>query len=355
MGNGLNKTEQSQAFYWSLVVTDIVTFILNILVLAMFLCFREKLLGSNHNRILCSMALADALVGIFGNNLGVLLLLKKKSVYYKLLGNVPLFSCMFVSILSLILLTVDRLIAIKRPHIYGSANYRNMLFRLIIATWIFPGLIIIQNSLIYLYISSKQELIVRSSLFTAFFAVGVLVLIVSNSFLFVAIRGYAKRYAARSKFSNVDIRGEKSSADHSYTGSETQDNNTSGPFSKYIASTEELSVGNAMNKNDENSNCQKKGKRRKRKISKHQELKQTSLICLLSVVLFILLWLPLAGYRFCYATGIKMGIPWLRRLALCLTIANSFFNPIIYLLVKKEFRTYIKRLICKLNPFKGSN
>lgn len=295
------------------------------------------------------MALGDALVGLFGINLGVLLLLEKEKVYYKLFGNIPIFSSIFVSVLSLVLLTVDRLIAIKKPYLYTSNRYTKIVLGFIVLTWFVPGLIIVQQSLIFIKDDNgiATELMVRSYLFVAFFIVGVIILIGSNWILFLRIRGYVKSLS-KSVSQGRKLKGE-SGTDHNDTmWNHGEVRPAASPQGKSeINLAQDLSIakrpgtGGRISPNIGPKNVQTS-------LTRKQELKNTSLLCLLTVVLFILSWLPLAGYRFCYAAGIGQNIPWLRRLSLCLTIANSLFNPVIYLLVRKEFRRYLKNLILRM-------
>ena len=334
-------------FYLALIAISALTIQLNATVLLMFVYFRARLLRNTHNRILCSMVLGDTFVGLFGINLGVLLQLGKDATYYKLLGNIPIFSSIFVSIFSLILLTVDRLIAMKRPYLYTSQFYKKLILKVIVLTWIIPCLIIIQQSLIYVGVESKTELKVRSFIFVAFFLIGVIVLVWSNAILFVGIRGYIKNLTdtqsrqlqMKAESSNDDNRSDSNPRENeahvlSHAELHTKQG-TSAKLRKPVAVEKRICPSPQPNSAAYN-------------LTRRQELKNTSLLCLLTVLLFILSWLPLAGYRFCYATGIGGGIPWLRRLSLCLTIANSLINPIIYLLVRKEFRAYLKNLLFAL-------
>lgn len=332
----MNKAQQSLAFYWSLIILDALTFLLNFLTCIMFVRFRKRLLASTHNRILFSMALADALVGIFGTSLGVLLLLKQTSLYYKIAGNIPMFSSLFISVLSLVLLTVDRLVAVKVPFKYTSAGYRRLINKLLIASWIIPAIITIQQSLIFVYDSSKQELVVRSILFSVFFVIGTFALIISNSTLIFGIRRY---------FSKVDTRL------HSRPSASAP------PASKSVYELEDQSVASEVIRedrpiakvelsivNEEKVSKPDKTQGRRGTTSRRSELKQTSLFCLLIVTLFLTLWMPLAVYRVCYAAGKSLNIAWLRRLALCLSVINSLLNPVMYFLVKKELRKYMRRM-----------
>ena len=334
-------------FYWALSGISTLTIQLNGCMLAMFIRFHKRLLRSTHNRILCSMALGDCLVGVFGVNLGVLLLLNKERTYYKLLGNIPIFSSIFVSILSLILLTMDRLLAMKKPHFYTSFRYRKIVFKTIVMTWIIPGLIYLQQTVLLIKDTDRNntELKIRSFLFTAFFMVGAMVLVWSNSLLFVGIRAYIK------SLSEVGLQRGISNMEDSTHNTERpgEDIKTvahaQGKVDPYltlrISPAQLPDIGGRISPNTMPT------KRMRCRLAKENEIKNTSLLCLLTFIVFICTSLPLAAYRFCYAIDGKIDIPWLRRLSLCLTITNSLLNPVLYLLVRKEFRAYLKRMILK--------
>eukprot|EP00795_Rhopilema_esculentum_P013473 gene13473-4352_t len=301
----------------------------------MFVRFRRRLLASTHNRILFSMALADTLVGIFGTSLGALLLLKQNSLYYKIFGNIPMFSSLFISVLSLALLTLDRLIALKRPFQYSSPKYRRLITRLLIFFWVVPIIISVQQIIVFIYLSSKYELTVRSILFSGFFLLAALVLICSNGFLISSIKKHFS--VVRSRFSKqsgaTTVVDEESPTDYAPKGVrksvvlELQESQQK--CKRTAASGSDGQIGSSI-----------RGIRR-------LELKQTSMFCIAIVTLFLLFWLPLAAYRTCYAAGITLNISWLRRFALCLTVLNSLLNPVLYFLVKRDLRKYLKRtFIC---------
>lgn len=339
----MNKAEQSKAFYWSLVGLGLSAFVINLLTVVVFVRFRKKLLESNHNRILCSMAVADALVGCFSTSLGALLLTKSPVIAYKLAGNIPLFSSMFVSVMSLTLLTSDRLMAVKKPFIFGSTSYRRGILKCLVVIWVVPGLIIIEQSMVFFFTSKDTELMVRSVFVAVFFTCGAALLIVVNGMLFIGIREYISRIKDREKKSvygetsfsvkqnSVDISKQNPPRDRLSTVMESHHENTQ--------------VCGANNKIDITDR-----RRKSARLSRGQELKRTSIACILIVVLFILTWIPLSAYRFAFVLGVKLMIAWLRRTALCLTIANSIMNPFIYFLFKKDFRSYfIQMITCRVS------
>ena len=362
VSNTIKNVDMSLAFSWSLIVIDTLTILLNGLIFMMFICFRQRLLRSTHNRILCSMALGDTCVGVFGISFGVTLLLTDEAILYKLLGNIPIFSSIFVSSLSLIVLTVDRLVALKKPYVYTSLFYKKLVVKLIVLTWIIPGIIIVLQILLYVK-ETDTELTIRSFIFVAFFLAGMITLVYSNIILFLGIRAFAKRMqevAIGTEGHNI-----QSSADNSYTEDSNGDARRDGEvrLGALIQCGESKTKRKALNKVDvelaptasargnisktrPSANCRRTSYMQNQ-VTKRQELKITSIICLLTVSVFIILWLPLSAYRFTYAIGKMLQISWLRRLCLCLTIINSLVNPLIYLLVRKEFRSYLKKMVRK--------
>lgn len=339
----MNKVQQQLSFYWSLLILDVFTFVFNLTTSIMFIKFRRRLLVSTHNRILFSLSLADTLVGIFGFSLGALLYFKQPSSIYKLAGNIPMFSSLFGSVLALVLLTIDRLVAVKKPFMYSSRSYRRLITRLIIVTWIVPALVTINQALIFIYLSSKKELIARSVLFAVFFILAAAVLIVFNLFLIVSLN----RHFSKTRVRAVPVKSANSfqtcyeSEKYSIEKCETSvipANVTSDPVDSIV----QLAAKEVLEATSNASNAIARAP--KKKVSMRTDLKQTSIFCVLLVLLFIIFWAPLTVYRCYYAVGISLKIAWLRRLALCLTIANSLLNPVFYFFAKKELRKYLLQL-----------
>lgn len=311
---------QSTIFYWSLILISALSGIINTAVLRMFVKFRKELLPTSaQNRILCSLCFADALVGIFGSILGALLLTGKSSSAYKLAGNIPLFSFMFASVLSLALLTGDRLMAVKRPFVYGTSGYLRKINRLLMAVWCVPLLLIAQQILIFLKISSATELRVRSLFFVVFFCIGSTMLCLTNSMLYYWIRDYSeKRKAMNQRATTVAC--------------------NAGEVPASVALTQAITVIN------ENKTGHSKPTHNRTQSCVARELRQTSLLCVVIVTSFLLLWTPLAVYRLMYALGATLNLPWLRRMCLCFTISNSLLNPAIYFAFKRKLRLHFLKM-----------
>eukprot|EP00112_Aurelia_sp_Birch-Aquarium-sp1_P008414 Seg1926.2 transcript_id=Seg1926.2/GoldUCD/mRNA.D3Y31 product="5-hydroxytryptamine receptor 1F" protein_id=Seg1926.2/GoldUCD/D3Y31 len=362
----MSKDLQTAIFKSCLVILSTCTAIINLLTFAMFIKFRKKLLRLNtHNRILCSMSLADALVGCFGATLGILLSADSPKIYYKLAGNIPLFSCMFASVSSLAILTADRLVALKRPHAYGTSEYNRLNIKMIAATWVVPLLVNILQTIIYVEASADKELMVRGIVFSVFFSVGVVTLIVSNLVLYLGVRKYVKEKEAMLSLRSLrDTSATKKSARKT---SATKRNQISeigqeDKIGHLAGSDNAVTLGGVATEQVEMSSItfpdtpesRKKHavaeKKRSRTGKKNRELRQTSLLCVLVVTSFVAFWTPLAVYRLCFAVGTALKVTWLRRLALCLTITNSLLNPGIYFIFRQRFRVYfVKLFICDNN------
>ena len=310
-------------FQWSMVIISISTGLINFLVLRMFAKFRTTLLQNNvHNRILCSLCFADSLVGTFGTILGVLLLTRSPPSAYKLAGNIPLFSCMFASVISLALLTADRLVAIKRPFMYGTPTYLRCINRLLFATWCVPLYITLQQVVIFLTVSSAKELQVRSLLFVIFFCVGSASLFVTNAMLYYSIRRYSVK---RKSIGQTTVKATRDAGELSARIAAPQPTNIADAPATSSASQSSKSAKNA-------------------KSTVERELRRTSILCIVIVTTFLLLWTPLAVYRFLYALGESLSLAWLRRLCLCLTVSNSLLNPAIYFYFRRKLRMHFVKL-----------
>eukprot|EP00112_Aurelia_sp_Birch-Aquarium-sp1_P008416 Seg1926.4 transcript_id=Seg1926.4/GoldUCD/mRNA.D3Y31 product="Kappa-type opioid receptor" protein_id=Seg1926.4/GoldUCD/D3Y31 len=275
------------------------------------------------------MSLADAFVGCFGITLGILLIIDSPQDYYKLAGNIPLFSSMFVSVGSLALLTADRLVALKRPHFYGTEYYKCLNLRLIVLTWVIPLLINIQQTVIYLETGWKKELQVRGMIFGAFFGIGATTLAVSNILLYFAVRKYLKEREAmlpKKEVSEADFRNDERTVLNrsNILGTECEES-----FAMSMVIDPDTSESRMQHSADRKYN---------RTIKKNQELKQITFLCIVVVSTFVVLWTPLAVYRLYHAAGRSMESKWRKRLGLCFAVTNSLLNPGIYFMFRKRFR-----------------
>ena len=332
----------STLFHGSLITISTFTFLINAVTIAMFLRFRKQLLRKNpHFRVLCSLCFADALVGCFGVSLGAHLVAKSSRTAYKLAGNIPLFCCMFASIGSLSLLTANRLLALKRPHSYGSASYLRRSSKVIAAIWIFPFFIYIQQVVIFLSIRSETELRTRGIISLAFFAAAAVCLIVANSVLCLGIKNRINKARLEDGIRGNNI---------------TQRPGPGKPCSEENGAevSSQLSLDESNHSNFECSAVESKGHRQRKgassevqnshKLRPRRKAIQISIVCVTIVGLFLILWSPLIVYRTLYTANVHLNNKLLRRLSLCLTISNSFLNPMIYLWKDTKLRKYFKKM-----------
>ena len=173
-----------------------------------FIRFRKKLLyksgcstryglfSTHHNRLLFSMALGDLLVGVLTILYGCLLNSGQSRIIYKLCSVIPLFGTMFVSILSVVFITVDRAIALTCPLRYCKWITSTRVKQMIAMSWILPLFITIIETIIYLTKEAGTELKVRNCILISFFLLGFTILIVSNTVLISKVKNLSvSRYA----------------------------------------------------------------------------------------------------------------------------------------------------------------
>ena len=295
---GSNK--EKTAYFYSLLVVNSGGLIINILAVRMFLKFRSELLSTNNNKLLFSMAVADLSVSIFGIA-GAFLFhyaaAEKVSVnIWKLAGILPLFGSFFMSIFALGVMSFDRLIAVAYALRYQSimTEFRTKL--LIVSTWVTAAFIVIIQSVIFHCTSVEIELKVRTSLLTTFFLAGAIILIVANRKLYVVIRRKQHQIAVSndSEVSSIDLK---------------------------------MIQWRRASLNPQRTNI------------------SNSLICIWMTAIFIACWFPITVY---YVLRRNPRFPASRTvvtIATCLASVNSFLNPMVYLLKRKEFRKRFARFL----------
>ena len=243
---------------------------------------------------------------------------------------------MFASVGSLGLLTADRLVALKRPHFYGTKHYKRLNLKLIVLTWVIPLLINIQQTVIYIETGLRTELKVRGMIFGAFFGIGATTLAVSNTLLYFAVRKYLKEREA------MLLKKENSNADFSY-GERAVLNRSNIPGTECEKS---FAMSMVIDPDTSENRTQHSADRKyNRTIKKSQDLRQITFLCIVVVATFVVLWTPLAVYRLYHAAGRSLQSEWRKRLGLCFTITNSLLNPGIYFLFRKRFRVYFVQLL----------
>ena len=288
------------AFAVSLITVGSLVLVANVIVVAMFIRFRRRLLGKIKNILLFSMSVADLCVGCAGILGGIIFYFQSTGqasvTAYKIGGLLPLFGSFFMSMLSLGILTTDRLVSIKYAVRYTVVITKTRIIRLIIASWLTVSGIIAILGILFFTVSAWIELRVRALLLGILFIIGSIILSISNSYLYLAIRSRNKQRATKAVSTPVD----KSAVDKK---SQTSKNGTSS--------------------------------------------RNNSRVCIWMTTCFISCWFPVSIY---YLIWINIGHAPLGRwmLAVCLSVAssNSLLNPIIYFLLRRDFRVYLRRLIC---------
>ena len=118
---------------------------ISLLAVVIFVRFKNRLLSVNNNKILFSMALADFFVGLFGIIGSVLLYLYENTMVgkdiMKLFGMIPLFGSFVTSLLTLTILTADRLIAVMYALRYHAIMTEIRVQLLICITWLTAAMV----------------------------------------------------------------------------------------------------------------------------------------------------------------------------------------------------------------------
>ena len=154
---------------------------------------------TTNNKLLCSMTIADMLVGICGILYGALLRAGQSAVIYKICAILPMFCSMFASITSIVSLTANRLIAVKYPLRYHSIVTSERTIITFVFIWAIPAIVYAAQTSVYLTTTLRTELTVRSYLTTIFFAVGSAVLVVSNCFMYAAVKRQTRMVKAQNR------------------------------------------------------------------------------------------------------------------------------------------------------------
>ena len=281
--------------------------LINLSIVVMFLRFHKKLLSVNNNIFLFSMAIADFLVGTFGIVGSILMYLcENGSVNLKIIqlcGFFPLFGSFFMSILALIILTLNRLIALVYSLRYHSimTNFRVKL--VICLTWITVAIILLIQGAIFFGISWKIEVKIRAYQLAAFFILGTIILCTANRKLHSIVRSKRGGFSV-SKTKDIDF------------------------------PRQTIVVVNSISK---------QGKKMALMFSDGK-------ICIWLAIIFIVCWLPLTVYYICLVNGKKAGgITTEYTICILFPTSNSFFNPLIYLINQKDFQKRFAELFlhCK--------
>ena len=180
--------ECKKCFFLLMACLGVVSFILNSSIFAIMIYYRRRLLKSNDYKLLCSMIVADMLVGIFGILYGVLLYNEEETIIYKTFAVIPMFSTMFASIASIAGMTVNRMVAVHMPLKYHTIMTSKKLFILFIVIWLIPIAVYTIQLCVYKTNNWRFELQVRSIQTVGFFILGSIALGIPNCLMYIAIR-----------------------------------------------------------------------------------------------------------------------------------------------------------------------
>ena len=198
---------QTLIYYWSLVSLSTAAILMNSVVILIVIRYRQRLFfrknisrkrkAANHNKLLISVTFGDLLVGITGVITGVLLKTGQDRRIYKLFGTIPMAGVMITSLLSLVFMTIDQLVAIKFPYRYNDYLNCSRVTKIIGLTWIFPVFFTAAQVLVYVKTDSRTELRARNFILTIFFLAGFIILIISNYNLLQVVRAQHGKFATK--------------------------------------------------------------------------------------------------------------------------------------------------------------
>ena len=269
----------------------------NLTVIVTFCRFKRRILRRKVNRFLLSLAFADLLVGVFSVSLASCLLSNQRKMVYKVAGNIPLFGSLFASILSLSLLSFDRLIAVEMPLRYCSIVTCKRIAVSLASSWGFTFLMCVQQYSFMFGFSYRVELRARGTILIICFFVGATVLTVTNALLYKATK------------------------------------------EQYLKATESESFFHIDKGCGENTGTGDMAKRRRPKLSDLAASRE----CLCIVIVFICCYLPLSFYRLIYTYGFSLNDMHGRRICLLFALLSSVINPWIYFFKRRQFRALLSK------------
>ena len=374
---------QHSLYHWSLLAISLVSFLINILIGFIFIRFRKRFFPKqdipsrpqtvNHNKFLLSMVIGDLLTGFIGTITALLLRYTHNPSIYKLFGLIPLFGVLLVPVLSLVLLTTDRLVATRYTFKYESLMTKSRASKLIYVSWIIPLLLTTVQVTLYLTMEWNLELRVRNVTVTVICLLAFIVLTVVNFLLCRAIKKHNQTFASigiyrihmediplqRTPSSQEMIREQNGKHEQGQTSPvaageticrtrNTTPNFPDGKVQNIVkqanveSNTEPMAKACVLTMNDASGDTRDCPDLKQRYSLNDRKI---TILCIWVILVFVVCWLPLLSYRISYVMGRKTVIPWLRRLSECLVLSNSLLNPCVYFLMRRDFRKLLRRLL----------
>ena len=302
----VGTSEHEFAFVCTMITVNSLGLIFNFLILCMFIRFKKQILTNNKNLLLLSMTVADLCVATAGISGGLIFLFMTRGsttvTGYKIGGLLPLFGSFFMSILSLGFITTERLVSVKLPWRHRVIVTRKRTKVAIGICWLIVVIMMIVQGLLFLFVSAWTELQVRCSLLGIFFVVGSIILSVSNVVLYRTVQ----KRAGNHRHNIIHPQP---------IGGESQD------------------FGSKERQNFETLKMRDEATRAR--------------VCIWMTVVFIICWLPVTIY---YLLWLALTANPAGRIGLTVCFAlvglNSVLNPVIYLLQRKDFRFYFRKMVC---------
>ena len=157
--------------------------ILNSAVLYIFITCRKTLLNNSNNLLLFSMSFADFLVSVCGVvSSAAFISSYDKFVIWKL-AIVLQMGSFLISMLSVSLMTADRMISVKCALRYNRIVTTAKIKIVLMIVWLLVSAITSMHILMYIFMSPEVELKVRSILESVIFVISGIILAVSNFLL----------------------------------------------------------------------------------------------------------------------------------------------------------------------------
>ena len=172
-------------FYLPFMILISLIVIFNMFVIITFARF-SILRQSNNNLLVLSLSVADFTVGLTGICGGVTLLttgIMELTIQQSNWILIALCTGIFLSCLTLILMTLDRLLAVKKPLRYNQIMSKRSLLILLSVTWVVPLLLCIIN-IVIMYAMPESANTFSYACMIVFIWIGATVLCSSNILLF---------------------------------------------------------------------------------------------------------------------------------------------------------------------------